>query len=145
MEARMDIDRRTRSPNYPSISLPEAIDKLRVLSEAIHHHSAPREVVARGMGYTGLHGASASAISALQKYGLLDRSGEELRVSERGKRILYPGNGTEKAEAIRDAASAPKLFAELAEKFPGGTTNEELVRNYLIRKSFAPTAISSVI
>jgi hypothetical protein len=141
----MELEKRSRSPNYPAISLPEAIEKLSVLSGAIHNHAAPREVIARGMGYAGLSGASATAISALQKYGLLDRNGEELRISERGKAILHPHSPAEKAKAIMDAAAEPKLFAELREKFPGKIVNEDLLRNFLVRNGFAPAALSSAV
>src|SRR5262245_26329787 len=116
MEVHMETEKRNRSPNYPAISLPEAIDKLRALYDAIHNHPAPREVIAKGMGYAGLSGASATAVSALQKYGLLDRVGGDWRISERGKAILLPRDQAEKARAVAEAAAEPKLFAELMEK-----------------------------
>src|SRR5690242_15075647 len=100
MEDPMEPEKRSRSPSYPAISLPDAVQRLRALYDNIHTHSAPRDVIARGMGYASLSGASASAISALVKYGLLDRSGEELRVSERGMAILHPHDPVERARAI---------------------------------------------
>src|SRR5438445_9958319 len=113
------MDKRHRSPNYPAISLPEAISKVTAVYQSLHTHGAPREVVAKGMGYNSLNGASATAISALHKYGLLERSGDEVKVSERALRILHPHSLTEKAQAIREAAREPQLFGELAERFPG--------------------------
>lgn len=139
------MDKRIRSPNYPAISLPEAITRVTALYRAIHTHAAPRDVVAKGMGYTSLNGASATSISALHKYGLLERNGEDIKVSERALSILHPHTPQEKAEAIRAAAGEPALFAELAERFPGAMPNEELLRNYLVRKGFAPGAIGPVI
>jgi hypothetical protein len=139
------MDKRIRSPNYPAISLPEAIIRVTALYRAIHTHAAPRDVVAKGMGYTSLNGASATAISALHKYGLLERSGDDVKVSERALSILHPHTPEEKAAAITAAAVEPALFAELAERFPGAMPNEELLRNYLVRKGFAPGAIGPVI
>lgn len=139
------MDKRIRSPNYPAISLPDAVTKVTLLYRSLHTHAAPREVVAKGMGYNTLNGASATAISALHKYGLLDRSGEDIKVSERALRILHPHTPQEKADAIRAAASEPALFAELAERFPGAMPNEDLLRNYLLRKGFAPGAVGPVI
>jgi hypothetical protein len=139
------MDKRIRSPNYPAISLPEAINRVTTLYRAIHAHAAPREVVAKGMGYNTLNGASATAISALHKYGLLDRVGDELKVSERALSILHPHTPDEKAAAIRAAAGEPTLFAELAERFPGTMPNEDLLRNYLVRQGFAPGAVGHVI
>lgn len=110
-----------------------------------HTHGAPREVVAKSMGYNTLNGASATAISALTKYGLLEGRADEIRVSDRAMRILHPQSQAEKAEAIREAANAPELFRELAERFPGRFPAEEVVRSYLIRKGFAEAALSPVI
>jgi hypothetical protein len=139
------MDKRIRSPNYPAISLPEAITRVTTLYRAIHTHAAPRDVVAKGMGYTSLNGASATAISALHKYGLLERSGDDVKVSERALSILHPHTPEEKAAAITAAAGEPALFAELAERFPGAMPHEELLRNYLVRKGFAPGALGPVI
>src|SRR5438309_12108284 len=101
------MEKRIRSPNYPAVSLPDAIDKVTALYRNLHTHSAPREVVAKGMGYNSLNGASATTISALHKYGLLERNGDEIKVSERALRILHPHSPEERASAIRDAASQP--------------------------------------
>jgi hypothetical protein len=139
------MEKRIRSPNYPALSLPAALEKVTTLYRNQHTHSAPREVVAQGMGYNSLNGASATAISALHKYGLLDRIGDELKVSERAMRILHPETPEEKSSAIRDAASQPQLFAELTERFPGAFPSDDLLRNYLIRRGFAPAAVTSVI
>jgi hypothetical protein len=139
------MEKRIRSPNYPALSLPDAIDKVHMVYRAQHTHAAPREVVVKGMGYAGLNGASATAVSALMKYGLLDRDGEDLKVSQRAMCIIAPHSPEEKAQAIREAAVEPILFNELAEKFPGRMPNEELLKNYLVRKGFAPAALSSVI
>lgn len=139
------MEKRVRSPNYPALSLPEAIERLQLVYSSQHKHGAPREVVAKSMGYTGLNGASATAISALIKFGLLERDGEELRVSERAMCIIAPQSADEKSRALRDAALDPPLFAELAEKFPGKMPSDDLLKNYLVRNGFAPGAINSVI
>lgn len=139
------MDKRLRSPNYPALSLPEAIEKVNGLYRTLHNHGAPREMIAKALGYAGLNGASATAVSALHKYGLLERDGEEIRVSERARRILTPLSDDERALAIREAAFMPPLFAELAEKFPGRVPNDDLLKNYLSRKGFAPGALSAVV
>ena len=137
--------KRTRSPNYPSISLPDALERLARLRNEIQWHKAPREVVAKGIGYAKLHGASAGAISALQKYGLLERDGDDLKISDLGKRYLNPLGSEEESEALVEAATNPSLFAELDEQFPGGTSNDDLLQNYLVRKGFSQVALPSVL
>ena len=143
----MDVamNKRTRSPNYPSISLPDALQRLKGLWDSIQGHAAPREVVASGIGYAKLHGASATAISALQKYGLLERSGDGLKISERGKKYLQPLSEDERSGAIREAAMEPVLFSELNKQFPGGTRNDELLRNYLSRQGYSQSALPHVL
>jgi hypothetical protein len=139
------VEKRTRSPNYPALSLREAIEKVSILYQNQHTHSAPREVAVKSMGYGGLNGASATAISALHKYGLLDRIGDEVKISERAMRILHPTQPSEKALALKEAADSPELFRELAEKFPGQLPAEEVLRNYLVRRGFAPKALPEVV
>jgi hypothetical protein len=125
--------------------LKEAVDKVSLLYRVNQLHPAPREVVAKGLGYSGLNGASATAISALNKYGLLEGRGDDLRVSERAMSILHPHSREERVQALRAAASEPKLFADLAERFPGGVHNDELLKNYLLRNGFALTAVTQAI
>jgi hypothetical protein len=138
------VDKRIRSPNYPALSLPVAVEKVSAVYREINRHAGPREVIAKAMGYSSLNGASASAISALQKFGLLERIGEEIKVSERALRVLHPHSAEERARAIEEAASDPSLFAELKGHFPGKHPNDDLVRNYLARKGFAPAALTAV-
>jgi hypothetical protein len=99
----------------------------------------------KSMGYYSLNGASATAISALHKYGLLDKVGDEVKVSDRALRIMHPNSAGERREAIEEAAREPALFAELNERFPGLPPHEGVLRNFLIRKGFSPTALSSVL
>lgn len=139
------MEKRTRSPNYPAFGLRTALEKAAILYKNQHTHGAPREVAVKSMGYNSLNGASATAISAVLKFGLLERNGEEVRISDRAMRILHPHSPEEKAAAIREAATEPPLFRELAEKFPGRLPADEILRNHLIRNGFAPAAVSSVI
>ncbi len=130
------MSKRARSPNYPALGLPEALERLQRLWNAVQAHPAPREDIATGLGYSGLHGKSATAVSALKKYGLLERQGSDLKISERGMKCLHPESPQERVSAIQDAASDPELFATLTERFPGGRDNEGLLRNYLLRNNF---------
>ena len=139
------MPKRVRSPNYPSISLRVAIDQLGKLGETIHTHSAPRDLVLSGMGFSGAHGTSLGALSALQKYGLLEREGEEFRITELGMQCLHPESDEEKEQALRNAAHSPKLFAELSDRFADDPVSDDLFRNYLVRKGFSASAASSVL
>jgi hypothetical protein len=139
------LDKRIRSPNYPALSLKDAIEKVGMLHRNNQTHPAPREIVAKAIGYNSLNGASATAISALNKYGLLDGRGDDLKVSDRAMSILHPHSKQERIEALKAAAREPKLFAELAERFPGGVQSDDLLKNYLLRNGFATGAVTQAI
>lgn len=139
------MEKRVRSPNYPAISLRDALEKTSALYKNLHTHAGPREVIVKAMGYASLNGSSMSAISALHKYGLLEGRGDEIKISDRAMRILHPETKDERALAIKEAASDPALFVELDDRFPGAVPNEDLLRNYLLRRNFASGAVSQVI
>ena len=141
----MSESMRIRSPNYPAFSLKEAIERIGTLYKEVQRNPAPREVIAKGLGYNSLNGASATAISALNKYGLLEGRGDDLRVSDRAMSILHPHTTAERLAAIKAAAVEPRLFAELAERFSGGVPNDELVKNYLLRNGFALSAVTAAV
>ena len=84
---------RVRSPNYPSLSLPSAIDAARKIYDKEHTHKADPEVMAKALGYSGMNGASATALSALKKYGLLLDEGKQLKISADALTILVDREG----------------------------------------------------
>jgi hypothetical protein len=131
-----DTIKRSHSPDYPAISLKEALERCGKLYKQVQSHPVGRELAARGLGYNTLNGASASAIAAIRKYGLMLKQGDTLRLSERTKTILFPHSEKEKATALRDAALTPPLFQDLYNTFKGMPGNEELIRSYLVRKGF---------
>lgn len=137
--------KRVRSPNYPSMSLAEAVQQIQKLFAKVGRHPVPRDSIATAMGYGGLHGASATAISALAKYGLLERVGEDYKLSERAMKIIAPHDAAEKTNALEEAGEEPALFAELIDHFKGEAPGEEVLRPYLIRRGFAQAAVSSAI
>lgn len=138
---------RIRSPNYPAISLAEAINRIAQVHQKERQHPAVKEVILKGMGYGGVHGTSLGALSAALKYGLLEQEGkgDDYRVSDRAVAILHPHTPDEKAQAIRDAARAPALFSELLEHFKGDLPSDDNLRAYLVRRGFSQTSLPGVI
>lgn len=137
---------KVRSPNYPVISLGEAIPRARTVFEQENRHPASREVVARALGYGGLNGASLGVISALLKYDLLEQVGDQLRVSKDALDILLhqPGD-PERAAAIRAAAFAPALWEELRDLYGDTLPSNHNLRAYLVKKGFNPKTVDGVI
>lgn len=141
----MSDARRIRSPNYPAISLPEAIARIGPVYERERQHPMSRDVALKGLGYSSANGAALGTLSAVAKFGLLDKSGDTYKVSGRALAILHPSDQEEKAEALRQAAFAPALFAELAEQFPGGQVSDDNLRSCLMRKGFSSGSLAGVI
>jgi hypothetical protein len=137
---------RMRSPNYPAIGLPEALRRVEAIYKGEHQNSAPRDVLVRHMGFSGVNGASLGVLSALIKYGLLEpTSDKELRVSPLALEILYPESDEEKSAAITTAAQHPPLFQEFRERWPDRPPSNALLKAYLVRRGFGQTALDSVI
>ena len=137
---------RVRSPNYPAVGLPEAIERVRKLYELQQQTPEERRIVAHHMGYSGLNGTSMKVLSSLIKYELLEKvKGGGLRVSDLAINILFPEGKDRSQQAIREAAFAPGLFSDIRERWPDNPPTDDSLRTYLIRRQFAHSAIGEVI
>lgn len=137
---------KTRSPNYPAMSLEEALQRLRVIYDKQHRYPTTRDVLAKLLGYGGVNGASATVLSALGKYGLLEGHGEQLRVSEMGEDlVLYRKGDPQYDAALPDAALRPAFFRELRDQYPDGLPHEHSLRASLIKRGFNPKVIDSAV
>jgi hypothetical protein len=125
---------RTRSPGYPTISLREAIEKVKLVYEKDYQNRIPRSLVAEHMGYRSLNGKPMGVLSALTKYGLLEGRGDENHVSDLALEIIAHAPHTpERARAIDEAASRPDLFAELDTRFQDGRVSDAAIRNLSLK------------
>lgn len=136
---------RVRSPNYPGLSLPSAIERIEQVHAQQQRTPEPREVVMRHMGYGSVNGRALKAISALLKYGFLEDAGKGLRVSDRAIAILFPdpANPQAKQQAISDAARAPDLFGRLFDRWEVRPSAEAL-KHFLIHQGFGLGAVDQV-
>ncbi|MGO9741322.1 MAG: hypothetical protein ACLPN5_07380 [Roseiarcus sp.] len=137
---------KTRSPEYPAISLGEAIDKVKVIYEKDYQNKLSKEVIAEHLGYKSLSGASLPILSALNKYGLLEGRGNETHVSDLALHIVAhePGS-SERMTAIQTAATNPELFLDLARHFQNGKASDSAIRAYLLMRKFIPSAADTAI
>ena len=140
------MEKKSRSPRYPQMSLGDAIGKTKMIYEREHTHKADREVIATDMGYSGLNGSSAAAIASLRQYGLLERAGNAMRVTEDATTVLeLPVGDPERAAAIQRIAFAPPFFAELNEMFGSRLPSDENLRLLLVKKGFNRNAATNLI
>lgn len=137
---------RVRSPNYPAISLRQAIDQASKIYSKEHTHKASPAVIAKAMGYGGLNGASLTAISSLKKYGLLEGVNSDLKISSDALTILVdPKESPERAKAIIHAAFKPALFNELQQQYGRTLPSDENLRAYLLKRGFNQQAVDTPI
>lgn len=135
-----------RSPNYPSLTLAESIEKVKSIYGVEHTHPAPKTVIAKDLGYGSLNGSSLTTIGALRRYGLLEDAGDGMRVSEGAVSIIeLPAGDPARNAALRQAAFAPDLFEELRTQFGATLPGEGNLRHWLIKKDFLPKAADEVI
>lgn len=137
---------KVRSPNYPTISLREAVARVQSVYAKEHKHPADRAVIAKDLGYGSLNGASMSVISALTKYGLLEQVGDQLRVSSRGEDLsIYGFKEPERVAALREAAFRPALFGELHDLYGERLPSDTSLRAGLVKRGFNPNTVDGVI
>src|SRR4051794_38921575 len=110
---------KVRSPNYPSMSLGPALDTVRPAYEKEHRNKMARSVLAKHMGYSSLNGRALGKIGAVRAYGLIEGSGDELRISDDTvKALMAPAGSTERTDALGRLANKPQLFQDLTKEFP---------------------------
>jgi hypothetical protein len=136
------VEARQRSPSYPSTPLGEAIELVRKLHNLERTNPVDRAVAAKAMGYSGISGRSATVLSNLIQFGLVEKTGKnEVRVTRRAIEILYPDTDESKSEALQAAAREPELFKSISERFTDGLPSEAALRSYLIRQGFTHVAV----
>lgn len=132
---------KVRSPNYPNISLGLALEVVRLAYEKDHRNKMSREVLAKHMGYTSLNGRALGKIGALRSYGLIDGSGDELRISDDAvTALMAPTGSTDRTAALTRLAHKPPLFKELLKDFPTTIPSAENLKFSLIKRQFTPDA-----
>jgi hypothetical protein len=134
-----------RSPNCPQIPFAEAIEKGRKVYEKEHTHPTARLVVAQDFGYKGLSGPSLALVGALRQYGILEGSGDALRISKDALAYYEMDDGPEKMQAIQRMIFAPALFEELHQQYGTKLPSEGNLRHTLIAKGFLPDTAEDVI
>src|SRR5229473_6824154 len=121
-----------RSPNYPSISLRESYQRVRLLWQKERKTAVPADVAAKAIGYSGISGPSRTALSAMKKFGLVDSDDRTVRVSELALRIIHPANDTEETKAMQQAALKPELFQQIYTTMQDAS--DDAIRSFLITK-----------
>ena len=125
-----------RSPNYPGLSLQQAVEAVDRLWKGEKRTPVSHETAATALGYKALSGPARVAIGALRQYGLIDKAEKgHIAVSDLAVAILH-GHGTEKEIALGQAALMPDLFSELHKSHPDASENA-LKAHLITKRGFA--------
>jgi hypothetical protein len=138
-----------RSPNYPAVSLPAAINGVQALYDEEGPAGAPLTEAVKHFGFSSPHGSAMVVVSALKKYGLIEDKGSRLAPTLLAKSIIeFPENDERRIQAVRTAALKPAIIRELVEEFQGhgrlpsdGSLRAELIT----KKNFNPKTVGDFI
>lgn len=143
---------RHRSPNYPSLDLRAAVDKLPGLFEAMKRHPVGVEVAVKSMGYSYNSSTGKLALAAFRAFGLFEnvQTGNQatVKLSTRALDITadYPRESAHWWAAIKKAALAPNAHSQLWEKYGATLPADDEVRRYLVRElKFSDKAVDAFI
>lgn len=132
---------RERSAAYPAISLEEAVGYSTKLQAAFSKSPFSRENAVKEMGHQTVTGASGMKVASLVHYDLLDRDGNAYRNSSLALRLAHRIDDNDFQEALKIAATSPKLYKALLNEFAGRAVptalSSILVRNHQIGQKIA--------
>ena len=120
-----------RSPNFPHISLPDALKRAMQLYESDDTTPVPIDLIHDRWGFKRLSGYLNKIVAALKAYGLIDvqghRENRKISISNRAMRILE--NADDKEELIRISSLEPNVYREIWEAYKGGNLPKDDVLN----------------
>ena len=131
---------KVRSPNYPNVPLGAALEAVRPAFKKENRNKMSRSVLAGHMGYTSLNGRALGKIGAVRAYGLIEGSGDELRISDDAVAALNAPLEIDRKPALARMALKPTLFQELRKEFPNSLPSEENLRFSLVKRGFTADA-----
>lgn len=132
-----------RSPNFPSLTLGEAIDSIRLIYQREGRSKMPRLSAVKPLGYTSINGRSLGVLGALRAYGLLEGRGDDVKVSDDAITILNaPQDSDERRSALARAFESPNSFAILRAK---GDASPDTLRWHLIKANFRDDAADKLL
>ncbi len=137
---------RKRSPQCPSVSLEEAIEKADKIYDKENKHVVANDAVAQALGYKNANnGAAARTMASLSYYGLLVKSGNgKLSVSPDYEKYKFAPKQEIKQEFLKKWINNPKVFSETIDKYGYNLPSDSALKYALIEMGFKPDAADNV-
>jgi hypothetical protein len=143
---------KSRSPNYPAISLQEAIEKASIFFNKQPRHAAGVEVLAGFWGYKPKSSTFMVILAALRSFGLLEDvpngAHRLVKLTPRALDIVadYKPGEPQHGDAIKKAALTPKIHNELWVRYGPDLPSADELRRYLVReRGFTDKAVGEFI
>ena len=127
-----------RSPSYPSVSLPEALEKAKQFYDLWGQIDISMKDSLNCWGYSPSSGVGHKLVAAMISFGLLDAIGHSadrrLRISDVALNKLFSDYHTksENSDFIQQFALNPKIYRTLWEKWGYDLPGDSELRRYLI-------------
>jgi hypothetical protein len=135
------VSARTRSPNYPSMSLGQAIEAMKKVYAQERRSKFPRMSLANHLGYTSINGRSLAKIGAIRAYGLIDGREDALSVSQTALAILEaPAGSPDSVNAHKVAFLNPTIFQKAHEEYGAQRPSPQTFRWWLTQQGYVGEA-----
>jgi hypothetical protein len=141
--------KRVRSPAYPALSLEEALEKAKLLYNALHHHPAPLDLINETWGLKRGGTTGPLYLAALKRYGLVNEiesaNQKQFKVTSSAMKILLSPVETDEVRSLKkEAALNPKIFNEIWTHYGGILPSDSVLQYYLlVDKSFNRDAVGN--
>ena len=138
---------RKRSPQAPSISLEDALNKVFKVYDKERRHEVPMDVVASDMGYkNSKSGAAVQTLASIRYYGLMQRTKVGLlNVSIDVEKYKFSPDPELKQKLLIAWLRTPQIFAELLDKFSESLPSDATIKYELIQMGFNPSVADDFI
>ena len=131
----------SRSPNYPSMSLGDAIEAVREVYAKERRARFPRTSLAAHLGYSSLNGRALSKIGAIRAYGLIEGREDTLNVSPTAIALLEaPRDTDDYLAALHEAFNSPPLFGSILSEHGDEEPSPQTLRWWLAKKGYVGDA-----
>ena len=133
-----DKRKRMRSPAYPFINLETAIRRAKEFYDMEGRNSAHLKVAVKHWDYEEKSSGGLQTAAALMSFGLMRDEGtgdkRKLQLTPNALRILLDDmpDSVKRADAIKQAALAPKIHQELWTRFAGNPPSDAALKHTLI-------------
>ena len=128
-----------RSPNYPGVDLPIAIEHIRDLYSKVKGGDFTAADAAQSWNLSAGSGGVRRRMGALRQYGLIEqRKGDTAKLTPRSLTVVLRNSASnEFKNAVREAVLSPDLFRELYESGKYQAADDALKQLLVVEKRFS--------